>query len=88
MRNRDSTPSPGHGQGRAVHHARRRDWADQRNHLVALLEKYRREALGASLLAVYGVWQTKGKVHHLIAKALRGRGELLGALRVESHDFH
>ncbi|WP_369050111.1 error-prone DNA polymerase [Burkholderia gladioli] len=53
-----------------------------------LLERYRREALGASLLAVYGVWQTEGKVHHLVAKELRDRSDLLGALRVESHDFH
>lgn len=53
-----------------------------------LLERYRREALGASLLAVYGVWQTEGDVHHLIAKDLRDRSELLGGLPVESHDFH
>ncbi|WP_186214973.1 error-prone DNA polymerase [Burkholderia gladioli] len=53
-----------------------------------LLERYRREALGASLLAVYGVWQTEGDVRHLIAKDLRDRSELLGGLPVESHDFH
>ncbi|WP_186043948.1 error-prone DNA polymerase [Burkholderia gladioli] len=53
-----------------------------------LVERYRREALGASLLAVYGVWQTEGDVHHLIAKDLRDRSELLGGLTVESHDFH
>ncbi|WP_186111479.1 error-prone DNA polymerase [Burkholderia gladioli] len=66
------------------------DETGQTNVIVwpALLEKYRREALGASLLAVYGVWQTEGKVHHLVAKELRDRSELLGALRVESHDFH
>ncbi len=54
----------------------------------ALFEKYRRETLGASLLAVYGVWQTKGKVHRLVAKELGERSELPGPLRVESHDFH
>ncbi|WP_186151988.1 error-prone DNA polymerase [Burkholderia gladioli] len=66
------------------------DETGQTNVIVwpALLEKYRREALGASLLAVYGVWQTEGKVHHLVAKELRDRSDLLGALRVESHDFH
>ncbi|WP_186118660.1 error-prone DNA polymerase, partial [Burkholderia gladioli] len=66
------------------------DETGQTNVIVwpALLEKYRREALGASLLAVYGVWQTDGKVHHLVAKELRDRSDLLGALRVESHDFH
>ncbi|MBW5287234.1 error-prone DNA polymerase [Burkholderia gladioli] len=66
------------------------DETGQTNVIVwpALLEKYRREALGASLLAVYGVWQTEGKVHHLVAKELRDRSELIGALRVDSHDFH
>ncbi|MGZ7179037.1 error-prone DNA polymerase [Burkholderia gladioli] len=56
------------------------DETGQTNVIVwpALLEKYRREALGASLLAVYGVWQTEGKVHHLVAKELRDRTELLG----------
>ncbi len=54
----------------------------------ALPEKYRREALGASLLAVYGVWQVEGKVRHLVAKHLVERSDLLGGLRVESHDFH
>ncbi|WP_186239592.1 error-prone DNA polymerase [Burkholderia gladioli] len=53
-----------------------------------LVEKYRREALGASLLAVYGVWQAEGGVHHLVAKELRDRTALLGGLPVESHDFH
>ncbi|QGA41771.1 hypothetical protein GAS19_30265 (plasmid) [Burkholderia glumae] len=53
-----------------------------------LLEQYRREALGASLLAVYGIWQTDGTVRHLVAKRLEDRSALLGGLRVESHDFH
>ncbi len=53
-----------------------------------LLEQYRREALGASLLAVYGIWQTDGTVRHLVAKRLEDRTALLGGLRVESHDFH
>ncbi len=53
-----------------------------------LVEKYRREALGASLLAVYGVWQAEGGVYHLVAKELRDRTALLGGLPVESHDFH
>ncbi|WP_254217687.1 hypothetical protein [Burkholderia multivorans] len=37
-----------------------------------LLEKFRKEALGAALLAVYGLWQTEGKVRHLIARIARG----------------
>jgi error-prone DNA polymerase len=42
------------------------DQTGQTNVIVwpALLEKYRREALGASLLVVYGVWQANGKVRH------------------------
>uniref|UniRef100_UPI002FE21ABA OB-fold nucleic acid binding domain-containing protein n=1 Tax=Burkholderia gladioli TaxID=28095 RepID=UPI002FE21ABA len=53
-----------------------------------LVEKYRREALGASLLAVYGVWQAESGVYHLVAEELRDRTELLGGLTVESHDSH
>jgi len=40
-----------------------------------LLETYRKEALGAALLAVYGVWQTDGKVRHQIARKRVDRTE-------------
>ncbi|HDR9141222.1 TPA: error-prone DNA polymerase [Burkholderia vietnamiensis] len=65
------------------------DETGQTNVIVwpTVAEQYRREALGASLLAVYGIWQTDGKVKHLIAKRLVDRSELLGALRSESRDF-
>ncbi|WP_126284843.1 error-prone DNA polymerase [Burkholderia stagnalis] len=52
-----------------------------------LLEKFRKEALGAQLLAVYGVWQVEGKVRHLIASKLVDRTELLGALPTTSREF-
>ncbi|MGY4837936.1 error-prone DNA polymerase [Burkholderia pyrrocinia] len=52
-----------------------------------LLETYRKEALGAALLAVYGVWQTDGKVRHLIARKLVDRTELLGALPTTAREF-
>ncbi|HDR9150340.1 TPA: error-prone DNA polymerase [Burkholderia vietnamiensis] len=52
-----------------------------------LLETYRKEALGAGLLAVYGVWQAEGKVRHLIARKLVDRTELLGALPTTARDF-
>nr|WP_254603619.1 OB-fold nucleic acid binding domain-containing protein [Burkholderia lata] len=52
-----------------------------------LLETYRKEALGATLLAVYGVWQTDGKVRHLIARKLVDRSELLGELPTTSREF-
>ncbi len=65
------------------------DETGQTNVIVwpAVAEQYRREALGSTLLAVYGIWQTDGKVKHLIAKRLVDRSELLGTLRSESRDF-
>jgi len=65
------------------------DETGQTNVIVwpALLEKYRREVLGASLLAVYGVWQADGKVRHLIAKRLVDRSELLGNLPTSAREF-
>ncbi|KGC96419.1 OB-fold nucleic acid binding domain protein [Burkholderia pseudomallei] len=45
-----------------------------------LLAKFRKEALGATLLAVYGIWQAEVKVRHLNASKLVDRSELLGAL--------
>ncbi|RXV64132.1 error-prone DNA polymerase [Burkholderia stabilis] len=53
----------------------------------SLLEKFRKEALGAALLAVYGVWQAEGKVCHLIASKLVDRSELLGALPTTAREF-
>ncbi len=52
-----------------------------------LLEQFRKEALGAALLAVYGVWQAEGKVRHLIASKLVDRTELLGALPTTAREF-
>ncbi|MGB6008175.1 error-prone DNA polymerase [Castellaniella sp.] len=56
-----------------------------------IFKKYRREALDAPLLAVYGIWQTDGRVHHLIAKRLADRSALLAqalsGLETPSRDF-
>lgn len=56
-----------------------------------IFKQYRREALGAPLLAVYGIWQTDGSVHHLIARRLVDRSDLLAqalsGLDPESRDF-
>jgi len=52
-----------------------------------LLEQFRKEALGAALLTVYGVWQVEGKVRHLIARKLVDRTELLGALPTAAREF-
>jgi error-prone DNA polymerase len=53
----------------------------------ALVEKQRKELLGASLLGVYGIWQCEGKVRHLVAKRLVDLSPLLGQLHVGSRDF-
>jgi error-prone DNA polymerase len=53
----------------------------------SLVEQYRREVLGASLLGVYGVWQRQGQVRHLVAKRLVDLSEMLGKLDARSRDF-
>ena len=52
-----------------------------------LLERQRKEVLGASLLAVYGVWQREGEVQHLVAQRLVDMSHLLGGLQSTSRDF-
>ncbi|KUZ38100.1 DNA polymerase [Burkholderia territorii] len=52
-----------------------------------LLEKFRKEALGALVLVVYCVWQAKGKVRHLITSELVDRSELLRALPTRAREF-
>jgi error-prone DNA polymerase len=53
----------------------------------SLLEKQRREVLGASLLGVYGVWQREGEVRHLVAQRLVDLSHLLGGLTTVSRNF-
>lgn len=52
-----------------------------------LVERQRREVLGASLLGVYGVWQCENEVQHLVAKRLVDMSGWLGALSTQSRDF-
>jgi error-prone DNA polymerase len=54
----------------------------------ALVERERKTLLGASLLAVYGVWQCEGEVRHLVAQRLEDHSALLGRLATASRDFH
>jgi error-prone DNA polymerase len=54
----------------------------------SLLERQRREALGATLLAVYGTWQCEGEVKHLVAQRLADMSHMLGGLTSVSRDFH
>ncbi|MGE8160368.1 error-prone DNA polymerase [Paraburkholderia sp. NPDC080076] len=53
----------------------------------SLFEKQRKEALGASLLAVYGTWQCQGEVRHLVAQRLVDMSYLLGGLITASRNF-
>jgi error-prone DNA polymerase len=52
-----------------------------------LVETFRKEAMNARLLTVYGVMQSDGKVAHLLAKRLVDHSALLGSLNVRSYDF-
>jgi len=53
-----------------------------------LIERQRRELLGATLLGVYGTWQSAEGVHHLIAQRLVDLSALLSGLSTRSRDFH
>ena len=52
-----------------------------------LVERQRRELLGARLLGVLGVLQREGEVLHLIARRLVDHTPLLGSLPTRSRDF-
>jgi error-prone DNA polymerase len=54
----------------------------------SLIERQRREVLGARLLAVYGHIEREGEVVHLIAGRLADLSSLLGDLPSVSRDFH
>ncbi|GAB1579500.1 error-prone DNA polymerase [Bordetella petrii] len=53
-----------------------------------LIERQRRELLGATLLGVYGTWQSVEGVSHLVAQRLVDLSELLGGLEARSRNFH
>jgi error-prone DNA polymerase len=53
----------------------------------ALIDRQRRELLGASLLGVYGVWQREAGVSHLVAKRVVDLSNWLGSLATTSRDF-
>ena len=52
-----------------------------------LCEKQRAEILGASVLAVDGVIETDGDVHHLIADRVHDFSHLVDGLEIKSRDF-
>jgi error-prone DNA polymerase len=53
-----------------------------------LVERQRRELLGARLLGVEGAIERDGEVVHLVARRLVDYSALLGALETASRDFH
>jgi len=53
-----------------------------------LVERQRRELLGARLLTVHGVIEREGTVVHLVARRLVDHSALLGRLVTVSRDFH
>jgi error-prone DNA polymerase len=53
-----------------------------------LVERQRKELLGARLLGVEGYMQKQGEVMHLVARRLIDHSVLLGRLMTESRDFH
>jgi error-prone DNA polymerase len=53
-----------------------------------LVERQRRELLGAKLMGVEGTLERQGEVMHLVAKRLNDHSGLIGALKTESRDFH
>ena len=53
-----------------------------------LVERQRRELLGATLLGVFGQLQVEGEVVHLVAKRLVDLSAWLGRLQTSSRDFH
>ncbi|MCD0504335.1 OB-fold nucleic acid binding domain-containing protein, partial [Bordetella petrii] len=53
-----------------------------------LIERQRRELLGATLLGVYGTWQNVDGVRNLVAQRLVDLSALLGGLEARSRNFH
>jgi len=53
-----------------------------------VVERQRRELLGARLLGVQGVIEREGDVVHLVARRLFDHSALLGPLAASSRDFH
>src|SRR6267143_252921 len=53
-----------------------------------LIERQRRELLGARLMGVEGVLEREGEVMHLVARRLSDHSALLGKLDTASRDFH
>lgn len=53
----------------------------------SVLEKFRKQFLGASLIGIYGQWQADGGVKHLVAQRAVDLSMMLGALDTHSRNF-
>lgn len=53
----------------------------------SVLERYRKEVLGARLIGVLGQWQCEGEVRHLVAQRMVDLTPLLGRLPTSGRDF-
>jgi len=54
---------------------------------ASVIERQRKEVLNAQLLTVYGTWQRKDGICHLLAGRLVDQSHLLGELSIASRDF-
>ena len=81
-------PAPGHRAGRDF--LTLEDETGYTNVIVwnDLVERQKKELLGARLLGVEGYMQKEGEVIHLVARRLVDHSPLLGRLLTESRDFH
>lgn len=52
-----------------------------------LVDKQRKEILNAQLMTVYGIWQSRDDVRHLVAKRIVDHSHFLGELSISSRDF-
>jgi error-prone DNA polymerase len=53
-----------------------------------LVQEFRKEVMGGAMLGVFGQWQFKNNVGHLVAKRFVDLSHLLGKLETTSRDFH
>jgi len=53
-----------------------------------VVETYRHEVLGSSMVAVYGETQRVGQILHLIAHKIEDLSWMLGELSTQSRNFH
>ena len=53
-----------------------------------IVDTFRREVLGATMVAVFGQTQREGAVVHLVARKIEDLSWMLGKLATHSRDFH